>query len=58
MKELLTRKELAQALKVNIKTIYNWRQNGMPFKTIGGVIRFDPDEVTKWIEEQNNKAVE
>ncbi len=49
MKQLYTTAELAAMWKVHEKTIYNYRMNGMPFKMIGRSVRFDPDEVTKWI---------
>ena len=40
-------------LKVHINTINNFRKSGMPFKKIGGAIRFDAAEVMVWIEKQN-----
>jgi excisionase family DNA binding protein len=53
MNELLTIKEMAEKLKVSRQTIYEWRKKGMPYKTIGAVIRFDINEVVIWIEKQN-----
>lgn len=54
MSELLTIKEMAKRLKVSRQTIYEWRKKGMPYKTIGAVVRFNADEVNEWIEKQNN----
>ena len=53
MKELYTTKEIAEMLKVHVNTINNFRKEGMPYKKIGHAVRFDADEVMKWIEEQN-----
>ena len=40
---------VAAELQVTDKTIRNWRkQFGLPFKKIGGALRFDLDEVREW----------
>lgn len=57
MKQLYTTQEIAELLKVSEKTIYNFRQEGMPFKTIGRSVRFDADEVMKWLGEINKRAL-
>lgn len=56
MNELLTIKEMSKKLKVSRQTIYEWRKKGMPYKTIGAVIRFDINEVADWIEKQNTEG--
>lgn len=52
-KSLLTTTDLMNKYKVARSTIDRWRKDGMPFIKIGRGIRFDEDEVQKWIE--NNK---
>ena len=52
LKEFMTTKDLQAALKVSRQAIYKWRQEGLPYRTIGTSVRFDPDEVSKWIDEQ------
>lgn len=53
MKELLTVKEAAPILKIHPQHIYRLvYQKRIPYiKKPGLGIRFDPDEIEKWIEE-------
>lgn len=44
----LTREELADLYNVSVRTIYNWRQEGMP-TVIEKPVRFDLDEVKEWL---------
>lgn len=53
LKELLTIKDLQEKLQVSRQTINNWRSAGMPYKTIGRNVRFDPDDVSAWINQQD-----
>lgn len=55
MNELITIKELEGKLKVARNTIYTWRKQGLPFKRINRTIRFDYEEVRKWIDERHEK---
>lgn len=50
MKELLTTKELMALLKTTRTTIAEWRKQGMPYKKYGKLVRFDRDDVDKWLE--------
>lgn len=52
-KTLLTTEDLMLKYKVSRSTIDRWRKEGMPFSKIGRGVRFNEDEVQKWIE--NNK---
>lgn len=52
MSELLTTEELCKMLKVTRTTIERYRKNGMPFKIIGRSVRFDAEEIKKWINEK------
>ena len=52
--ELITRKELAERLKVSERTIDIWRsEKGLPFTKISRFIRFDIEAVNEWIKKQN-----
>ena len=55
MEKLLTTKELVEQLKVNASTIHRWRKEGMPVRKLGTLVRFNYDDVIKWIEEEKNK---
>jgi len=47
---LLTVREIAEKLQVSEAQIYRMIKRGsIPFVEIGGVYRFDPEAITKWI---------
>jgi len=50
MYELLTTNDLAKNLNVSRQTIERWRKEGLPYRKIGKLVRFDADEVNKWID--------
>lgn len=58
MKKLLTVKELMEILNVSRDSIYRWRkEKDLPYVVIGkGSVRFDLDEVNKWIEGQGEEV--
>ena len=46
MQTMLTKRDLAEHLKVHERTINNWMKNGtIPFLKVSGVVRFDLDQV-------------
>lgn len=48
--ELLTRKELAEELKVTERTIDIWRASkGLPFIKMGALVRFERERVLEWL---------
>lgn len=48
---LVTIKELSEFLKVKSSTLYSWVHSGtIPFIKLNGLLRFDMDEITKWVE--------
>ena len=53
-RQLLTVNGLAELLQVDAKTIRAWRERGQlpPAVKIGGVIRWDADDIDRWIGEQ------
>jgi len=36
-------------MKVTRTTVDNWRKQGMPTSKFGRMVRFDKDEVMKWL---------
>ena len=45
---ILTQKEVADMLKVSVKSVYNWRKRGLPFYKRGSTVRFKEQEVLEW----------
>lgn len=55
MKKILTTDELTDYLSVTRQSVYNWRKEGMPYKKLGSLVRFDLDEVLSWLEEKGKE---
>lgn len=51
---LLTEGELAERTKLSMSTLHNLRRPGrpdpIPFYKIGGAVRYDEEDVRKWLE--------
>lgn len=58
MNEYLTEEEIAEKLKVSRTTLWLLRRDGMPFVRVRGGIRYRPETVEVWLEQQSNKAKE
>ena len=57
MNHLLDVEELAQYLKLQKQTIYNWlNQRKISGIKLGGVWRFDKREIDKWLKSQSRKT--
>ena len=53
---MLTKKEIAEYLKVSIPTIDRYMASGMPcVKLPSGTVRFEIEAVKKWIQEAAEK---
>lgn len=53
--KLLRPAELSDHLGVPKATIYSWvRRGDIPFVKLGGLVRFDPEEITNWIKERKH----
>ena len=53
MKNLLDVEDLAKYLKLQKQTIYNWlNQRKISGMKIGGVWRFDKQDIDKWLKSQ------
>ncbi|MCE7002451.1 helix-turn-helix domain-containing protein [Kibdelosporangium philippinense] len=50
---LWTTDDVAQYLKIKVKTLRNWRSQdyGPPCKRIGKHVRYDPDTVREWFDQ-------
>lgn len=47
--QLLTVAEVAGLLRVEVSTIYVWTsKRKIPFRKVGGRLRFDRDEILRW----------
>ncbi|MBX7147707.1 helix-turn-helix domain-containing protein [bacterium] len=45
----------AAMLSVSVSTLRDWvYKRQIPFKKVGNLVRFDPSEIQKWIEERNH----
>ena len=55
MKELLTIQELSKVLKVCEMTIYRHRKKGLPSIKIGGLTRYDLDEVLEYFKNKQEE---
>ena len=51
----LTVNELAEKLRISRSTIDAWRKEGLPFTKMGRSIRFDEDEVMRWIKQNKSE---
>lgn len=49
---MLTKKELAEFLKVHVNTIDNFVRQGMPHYRFGKSVRFDQTEVLEWFKKK------
>lgn len=57
MRNLLDVDDLAKYLKLQKQTIYNWlNQRKISGMKLGGVWRFDKQEIDKWLKSQARKS--
>ena len=53
MTKLLSPQELSDVLNISIETVYAWTsQKRIPYIKMGRLVRFNVDEVNKWLERQ------
>lgn len=58
-KKLLDIKELAEYSGISVSTIYDWvNQRRIPYVKISNLVRFDLEEINKWIEEKRVKPLD
>jgi PTS system nitrogen regulatory IIA component len=57
--QLMSVKEMAEYLNVNISTVYMWSQKGqMPAMKMGKMWRYRRSEIDAWLNERRTPAVE
>jgi PTS system nitrogen regulatory IIA component len=57
--QLMSIKELAEYLKVNVTTIYLWSQRGqIPAMKVGNLWRYRRSDIEDWLNQQRNQPVE
>lgn len=57
MNKLMNVKEVAGVLGVQPSTIYQWTCQGyIPHKKLGNLVRFDEDEIRKWLDTKSNRG--
>jgi excisionase family DNA binding protein len=55
--DLISPEELAAALKIARVTTYQWVRRGViPHLKLEGVVRFDPEEIDKWLKDKRRAA--
>ena len=53
---LLTIKQLSERINFKVKTIYDWvHRERIPYLKIEGSLRFDYDEVLRWLKNKRHK---
>lgn len=55
MAEWITQKELCEWLRISAVTAWKWRKEGMPYIGNKGSIRYNKEQVEKWLEEKAQK---
>jgi excisionase family DNA binding protein len=52
----LTAKELAEMLRVKVRTVYSWVEGGLiPYHKPGRITIFDLDEIIEWLEKKRGE---
>jgi excisionase family DNA binding protein len=46
---LYTKQEVAEILRVSVRTITRYMGCGLPYKKIGGTVRVPEDKLLKWL---------
>jgi excisionase family DNA binding protein len=55
IEKMLTKQELCEWLQVSLPTVDRLMKQGMPHLKIGKAVRFEQEDVKKWLEEQQEK---
>jgi len=55
MAEWITEKDLCEWLNISTTTAWRWRKEGMPYAGKKKSIRYNKEQVEKWIQERDRK---
>lgn len=55
---LLTKRDLAEVMKVSIRTVERWIAGGLPTRNVGGNTRMNRHEVARWIRQRFGVRIE
>lgn len=51
----LKKKEVAERFGISVSSVNNYMRQGMPYYKIGSkLVRFNPEDVEKWLKEKAN----
>ena len=51
----LKKKEVAERFAISVSSVNNYMRQGMPYYKIGSkLVRFNPEDVEKWLKEKAN----
>ena len=51
----LKKKEVAERYGISVSSVNNYMRQGMPYSKIGSkLVRFNPEDVEKWLKEKAN----
>ena len=51
----LKKKEVAERFGISVSSVNNYMRQGMPYYKIGSkLVRFNPEDVEKWLKEKTN----
>ena len=53
--KMITVKELQEILRISRQTVMRWRQEGMPHYKHQASVRFELEEVKKWLRERSEE---
>lgn len=53
MARIMTTQQISEKYQVHPGTVYNWRKRGLPVIKQCGIVRFDEEQVDRWLNDRN-----
>jgi excisionase family DNA binding protein len=47
--DLLAKRDIARSLRISVRTLERWIEDGLPTRNVFGVVRCNPHDVTDWL---------